>query len=85
MTTLSVIEKATLQALASACDFSLGAHVPKEAVTKRVPTNIRGDARKALRKLKSKGYCFEHPTGRNKTWQLTQSGLDVARRMISSG
>jgi hypothetical protein len=77
---LSTIEKATLHALADACNYSLGAHVPREAVTRRIAANLRGDAKKALRKLRSKGYCIEHPTGRNRTWQLTPKGLAEASK-----
>ena len=79
MSALPDIEQATLQALADACNYSLSAHVPVEAVTRRFRTHLRGDAKKALKKLRSKGYCFEHPTGRKRTWQLTPKGLAVAR------
>lgn len=79
MPELSEIERATLQALADACNYSLSAHVPVEAVTRKFPTHLRGDAKKALKKLRSKGYCFEHPTGRNRTWQLTPNGLNLAK------
>jgi len=76
---LSEIERATLQALAHACNYSLTAHVPVEAVTRKFPRNLRGDAKKALKKLRSKGYCIEHPTGRKRTWQLTPKGLRMAK------
>ena len=79
---LSTIEKAALQALADACNYSLSAHVPIEAVTRRFPSHLRGDAKKALDKLRRKGFCFEHPTGRNRTWQLTQAGLTMAKSIM---
>lgn len=79
MTTLPPIEHATLKALADACNWSLGAHVPLEAVTRKFPKHLRGDVRKTLRKLRAKGYCVEHPTGRNTTWQLTFMGLTTAK------
>jgi len=79
LSALSDIEKATLQALADACSYSLSAHVPIEAVIRRFPSNLRRDAKKALKKLRSKGYCSQHPTRRKKTWQLSRKGLTVAR------
>jgi len=79
MTILTAIELATLKALAEACNFSLSAHVPKEAVTCKFPTHLRGDVKKCLKKLKSKGFCVAHPTGRNTTYNLTISGLKTAQ------
>lgn len=79
---LSEIERAMLQALADACNYSLSAHVPVEAVTRKFPKHLRGDAKKALKKLRRKGYCVEHPTGRTRTWQLTSKGLGTARMNI---
>jgi len=76
---LSEIEQATLQALADACNYSLRAHVPEQAVTRNFPTHLRGDAKRALRDLRRKGYCVEHPAGKNRTWQLTRKGWDIAR------
>jgi len=80
MTILTQGEQAALKALADACFYSLGAHVPQEAVTGRVPKYLRGDIKKALKKLRAKGYCQEHPTGRNTTLQLTAYGLAEARK-----
>lgn len=79
MTILSPMEQATLKALAEACGFSLNAHVPKEAITCRFPKHLRGDVRKSLKHLKSKGFCYKHPTGRNTTWGLTINGLNQAQ------
>lgn len=79
---LSEIERATLQALADACNYSLSAHVPIEAVASRFPTHLRGDTRKALKKLRRKGYCIEHPTRGKRTWQRTPDGLVMARTNI---
>jgi hypothetical protein len=80
--TLSKSEHATLVALAEACHFSLTAHVPVEAVSCRFPKHLRGEAKKCLEKLRRKGYCVEHPTGRNRTWQLTYLGLSVAMTIV---
>jgi hypothetical protein len=73
------LKKAALQALADACNYSLSAHVPVEAVTRKFRTHLRGDVKKALKELRREGYCLEHPTGRNTTWQLTSTGLNMAR------
>jgi len=81
MTTLSPIEEAVLKALADACNYSLGAHVPVQYVAKKVQMNLKGEVRKSLRKLRAKGYCQEHPTARNTTWQLTNTGLSEARKL----
>lgn len=82
MVTLSPIELAILKALADACNWSLGAHVPVEAVTKRVHQNLRGEVKKILRKLRAKGYCMEHPARKHTTWQLTSYGLVTARTFL---
>jgi hypothetical protein len=79
MTTLSPMEQATLQSLADACDYSLSAHVPAEAVMGNFKRHLRGDVRRSLKKLRAKGYCFEHPTRRNTTYQLTPFGLSTAK------
>lgn len=78
MTILAPMEQAALKALADACHYSLGEHVPIEAVTGRVPKHLRGDIKKSLKKLRAKGYCIEHPTGRQTTYQLSSIGLTEA-------
>jgi hypothetical protein len=83
MTILSPMEEATLRALADACNWSLHAHVPIEAITGRMQRNLRGDAKKALKKLRAKGYCVAHPTRGNLTYQLTFTGLNAARGNLS--
>lgn len=80
MVILSQSEQAALKALADACFYSLGAHVPEEAVTRRVPKYLRGDIKRALKKLRAKRLCQQHPTGRNTTWQLTALGLEEVRK-----
>jgi hypothetical protein len=82
MTPLSPIEQAVLRALIDACDCSLSAHVPKEAVAKKMAPNLRGEVKKQLKKLRAKGYCYEHPTGGNTTWQLTLAGLSEGRKIL---
>jgi hypothetical protein len=84
MTTLSPIEQATLQALADACNWSMSAHVPAQAVTRKFPKHLRGDVKRSLKKLRAKGCCFEHPTGRNTTYQLTPNGLSMAKQSFSA-
>lgn len=79
MVILKPIEQAALRALADACNYSLHAHVPTEAVTRGVVKHLRGDLIKALKELNRKGLCIKHPTGRNTTWNLTPEGLAVAK------
>jgi hypothetical protein len=76
---LTEMEKAVLQALADACNYSLGAHPPVEAVTRSFAGNLKGDVKKNLRNLRKRGYCQCHPTHGGQTWQLTSQGLAVAR------
>lgn len=79
ITPLSPLEQAVFAALVYVCNCSLSAHVPAEYIAKRLQPNLRGEVKKTLRKLRAKGYCIEHPTSRNTTWQLTQNGLILAR------
>jgi len=79
MVILSPMEQATLEALAYTCNYSLHAHVPAEAVMSRFRKHLRGEVRKMLKKLRAKGLCFEHPTGRNTTYQLTLMGLNAVK------
>jgi hypothetical protein len=83
MTILKPDEEAVLMALADACDYSLGAHVPREFVRKKC--FIRCDVDKLLRKLRAKRYCQEHPTGGSTTWQLTLFGLQEAKMLLERG
>jgi len=80
---LSEIQKSTLLALAHACNWSLSAHVPVEAITRGVQSNLRGDAKKALQQLQRKGYCYQHPTRGSMTWSLTVEGLKVAKMFVN--
>ena len=82
MSELEDIEKAALQALAHACNYSLTADVPIQAVTCSFDGHLRGDAKKALKRLRRKGYCAKHPAGGTKTWQLTRDGLHIAKKNI---
>jgi hypothetical protein len=79
---LSPIEITAIVALANACNWSIHAHVPEESI-RGIPSNLRGDVRKALDRLRRKGYCQKHPTGGSMTWQLTLGGLEKARQEVS--
>ncbi len=79
MVTLTAMEVATLKALADACNYSLHAHVPTEAVTCKMKKHLRGDMKKALKELARLGYCLKHPTGGSTTWSLTPEGLNTAK------
>jgi hypothetical protein len=75
---LSPLEEATLRALAEKCNYSIHAHVQIETALRGLPSHLKGDAKKALDKLRRKGYCQAHPTGRSTTYQLTELGLVTA-------
>lgn len=72
--------KATLVALADACNYSLHAHPPEEAVLHKLPTHLRGDARKALKKLVRLGFAQKHPTKGSMTYNITQRGILEAQQ-----
>lgn len=78
MVTLTAMEQASLKALAEACNYSLHAHVPTEAVTCKAKKHLRGEIKKALKQLARIGYCLKHPTGGCTTWSLTPDGLRAA-------
>ena len=81
MTILPPMEQAALKALADACNYSLHAHVPTEAVTCRFAKNLRGDVKDTLKELQKRGLCLKHPTGGSTTWQLTLDGLYIAKNI----
>ena len=84
MSELSVLEKATLQSLASACNYSLSAHVPTEGVTRKFKRHLRGDVKRALRDLRKERLCNKHGGGRSTRWQLSRAGLHLALKQIGS-
>jgi len=69
-------------ALAECCNLSLAAHVPREAVMSKFPKGVRGDARKALDRLRKGQLCTQHPTRGGTTWQLTLLGLRSAQQLV---
>ncbi len=78
---LSEIDKATLRALADACNFSLGAHAAEGLIMKRLSPIIRstGDGTKSLKKLHKLRLCYKHPTRGEMTYNITQDGLRIAQ------
>jgi len=72
--------KAVLYALYVACEGSLSARVPEEAVTSRFPKHEKGDVKKALKILVRRGLAARVPKGRKLTYSLTREGLEEARR-----
>jgi predicted transcriptional regulator len=81
-TDLSAEEMAALQALGDACNYSLSAHVPIQAIRAKFRINVRRGVQKYLDKIRAKGLCAKHPTGRNTTWQLTRNGLNILRECM---
>ncbi len=81
---LSEIEKTALLALADAANWSPNAHPPIEAITSKVASHLRGDLKKAIQRLKRRGYCLPHPTRGGITWQPTHAGLEIALSLTRS-
>ena len=75
---LTQLQVATLKALADACNYSLSSHPPEQAILRKFPKNLRGDAKDCLKWLHRKGLCAKHPTHGQITYQLTQEGLRLA-------
>lgn len=78
---LTQFQIATLRALAEACNFSVNAHPPEEAILRRFRRHLWGDARGALDQLRRIGLCQRHPTGGNTTWNITIAGLTMAQQV----
>lgn len=74
---LDELEFATLVMLAEACNYSVNAHPPEEAITSRFPTHMRGDVKKYLKKLHKKGLAIKHPTGGATTYYITRKGIET--------
>lgn len=83
MTGLTELEKAALQALAGECDYSLHGHASKENVTRHFKGHLKGNAKKALLKLKTKSYCTEVGGKKNARYKLTIRGRQKALEMLS--
>lgn len=77
------LDTAALVALASACGFSLHAHVPVNAVQARFPKHLRGEIPKALDRLRRAEKCQKHPTRGGITWELTRDGLQDAQSIVA--
>ena len=70
-----------LEALLHAAQFSLQAHVPISAVLCKFARDHRGAARKDLIRIARMGLVVKHPTKGGMTWQLTRTGLLLAREI----
>ena len=74
--------RAAVMALYDACGDSTNSHVPEEAVARRVRKDQRGDIKNALKYLVKDGHAQKHPTGGSMTYNITQKGLEFARRVF---
>lgn len=73
---LEEFEKAVLIAMCDAVNNSKAAHVPEGTVCRKFESDLQGNAKTVLKKkLKKDGYIALHPTGGNKTYQLTDKGF----------
>ena len=76
------IEKATLIALADTCNYSIHAHVAEQFILSRLPSHLRGNAKKCLKKLHNKWrLCKKQPTKGNTTYYITIEGIDIAKKL----
>jgi hypothetical protein len=75
---LTELQRATLIALANACDYSLGAHPPERAIVKKFPVHLHGDVKKCLKDLHKMGLCIKHPTRGENTYNISQTGLSLS-------
>jgi len=82
MSDLTVLEKATLQALAGECGYSLHGSVSKEDVTRHFPGHLKGDAKKALESLNKNNYCYSVGGKKNKRYKLTKDGQNLALNIL---
>jgi len=73
---------ATLCALYRLCGASTRCHMPQEAVTRKLPLELRGLAAKALKRLVAMGLVWEktHGPGR-RSYGLTREGVELARQI----
>lgn len=78
---LSEDEKSVLLACCDANNFSLGSHVPKEAIMRKLQKLNPKYKKKAFNKLLSKGLIFKHPTKRQATYQLSKYGLNIGNNL----
>ena len=78
MSELSVLERATLQALADKCNYSLSGHASKEDVTGKFARHLRGSVKGALQTLRKKGYCTLVGGKRSRRYRLSRYGLNQA-------
>ena len=78
MSELSVLERATLQALANVCGYSLTGHASKEDVSRKFAGHLRGNVKKALETLRKKQYCTHVGGKRSTRYRLSKDGLSLA-------
>ena len=80
---LTPVQEAVITAIYDACHGSLSAHVPEHAILARFRRDLRGEARKALEKLRPRGYYMRHPTGGEMTYNLTTIGKRIAEELLA--
>ncbi len=73
-------EIAVLQSVCKATRMSKASHVPEQAFLKKFPGAER-EARKTMKKLISLGFVKMHPTRGGMTYDLTDAGWDLCRKL----
>lgn len=79
---LRASEKATLAALYKACDGSLSAHPPIEAIQSKFKKHERHVPKKAIKILCRFALAQKHPTRGGITYSLTRDGKEYAEKNI---
>lgn len=80
---LTPVQEAVITAIYDACHGSLSAHVPEHAILARFRRDRWGEARKALDKLRPRGYYTRHPTRGEITYRLTAMGKRIAEELLA--
>lgn len=77
---LNGIQKSILVGLCMKTKGSKEAHLPKQAFMNKPQTKGK-KADRALRELVAFGYITKHPTGGDLTYELSERGYDVCRKL----
>ena len=80
---LTTIEQEVLLTFCDANNFSLGSHVPLEAVARRLRNLSSKLTKKTIKTLLSNGFIMKHPTRHNITYQLSKKGLQAGNQIES--
>ena len=81
---LNAIERSILLSCCDANKFSLGSHVPIEAIKRKTKINPK-DVKRILKTLVSNCFISKHPTRGAMTYQLTKKGMIAGNQILNRG